>query len=148
MAMQEAAEMMAWEQRPEYQRKAPGAAGWLAGANMRTFQLLDRRERIDLCLQSLATIFSLDKEQLRQELTDIQILDWSGAPHIRGGYSYETVGAGDVRARLLQPVEQTIWFAGEALYEGIAPGTVEAAFTSGLLSSLFQSTSGLKSERR
>jgi predicted NAD/FAD-dependent oxidoreductase len=41
------------------------------------------------------------------------------------------VETGKARQQLLQPVEGTIWFAGEALYDGIAPGTVEAALTSG-----------------
>jgi len=33
---------------------------------------------------------------------------------------------------LNEPVEKTIFFAGEYLYEGPAMGTVEAALTSGL----------------
>jgi len=106
--------------------------GWLSGGNMRIFQQLDPGARIDACLQSLSGIFSMDKEQLRQQLSGLQLLDWAESPHIRGGYSYDTVGAAAARQRLLQPIEQTIWFAGEALYEGVAPGTVEAAFTSGI----------------
>jgi monoamine oxidase len=105
--------------------------GWLAGGNMRTFQQLGPDARIDVCLRSLATIFGLDSEYLRQQLSVIRIWDWSLAPAVRGGYSYDTVDASAARSLLSQPVDRTIWFAGEALYEGIAPGTVEAAFTSG-----------------
>ncbi|MBS1662708.1 MAG: FAD-dependent oxidoreductase [Bacteroidetes bacterium] len=105
--------------------------GWLAGENMRVFQGLDEEVRVLRCLESIAAIFSMEVSALRTLLQDIQILDWEEAPHIRGGYSYDTVGAEDVRAVLMEPVEGTIWFAGEAFYEGIAPGTVEAAFTSG-----------------
>ncbi len=105
--------------------------GWLAGQLMYNFQLLSQAERIESCLQSLAAVFSLDKEELRQSLSAILVLDWSKAPYILGGYSYDTVGAENARSLLSQAVEGTLWFAGEALYEGVAPGTIEAAFTSG-----------------
>lgn len=106
--------------------------GWLAGSNMQAFQQLDELGRIDSCLRSLAGIFSLEVEYLRGALKAYRILDWAHTPYVRGGYSFDTVGASAARARLATPVEETIWFAGEALYEGIAPGTVEAAFTSGM----------------
>jgi monoamine oxidase len=41
------------------------------------------------------------------------------------------VGAPDARRLLKEPLEDTLYFAGEGLYEGEVPGTVEAAFSSG-----------------
>ena len=105
--------------------------GWLAGANMKAFQQLSEEKRSESCFQSLGAIFSIDKEVIRQELVVLKILDWANPPYVRGGYSFDTVETGKARHQLLQPVEGTIWFAGEALYDGIAPGTVEAALTSG-----------------
>jgi monoamine oxidase len=106
--------------------------GWLAGEGMRRFQSLDPEGRRQLCMESLAAIFSLDARHLRQELIASLVLDWAVAPFVCGGYSFDTVGAADARALLSQPVEGTLWFCGEALYEGEAPGTVEAALSSGL----------------
>jgi len=105
--------------------------GWLAGENMRAFQQLGEKERVEACFLSLGAIFSMDKEAISRELAVLQVLDWVNPPYVRGGYSFDTVETGKAREILLQPVERTIWFAGEALYEGIAPGTVEAALTSG-----------------
>jgi monoamine oxidase len=105
--------------------------GWLAGERMRSFLRLDEAGRIESCLRSLATIFGLEPEWLRQELAGVAILDWAGASFVRGGYSFETVGATGARAALLQPVAETIYFCGEALYDGESPGTVEAALQSG-----------------
>ncbi|WP_431217577.1 FAD-dependent oxidoreductase [Puia sp. P3] len=82
-------------------------------------------------MRSLAGIFSTDTDELRKEVVALRIIDWAEHPFVRGGYSYDTVGAADARTRLSASVEGTIWFAGEALYEGIAPGTIEAALTSG-----------------
>jgi monoamine oxidase len=105
--------------------------GWLTGENMRIFQGQNTEQRMDACLSAVASIFSVDKSFLQQQLTASLILDWSTAPYISGGYSFETVGSAEARAVLSQPVSETLYFAGEALYEGNAPATVEAALCSG-----------------
>jgi monoamine oxidase len=105
--------------------------GWLAGGRMQAFLQLGEAQRVDACLRSLAHIFSRDVEALRREVVALRIVDWAKHPYVLGGYSYDTVGAADARALLGSSVDGTIWFAGEALYEGIAPGTIEAALTSG-----------------
>jgi monoamine oxidase len=119
-----------WWTQPE--EESTLITGWLTGENMRSFQALPDARRLDHCLSSLASIFSIDPNFLREQLTASRILDWSTAPYVWGGYSFETVTGADARALLSQPVGQTIFFAGEALYEGIAPATVEAALSSGL----------------
>lgn len=110
--------------------------GWLAGNAMRTFQTLDPEARLDSCLRSLASIFSLDIAFLRAQLLSSHIVDWSDVSHIYGGYSYETVGSEAARAILSTPVEETLYFAGEAFYSGSVPATVEAAFHSGRTAAL------------
>ena len=105
--------------------------GWLAGGGMKRFHDLDEAGRLGSCLRSLAAIFSRDVEGLRRELVASLVLDWAGAPFVRGGYSFETVEAAEARAVLSRPIDNTLYFCGEALYDGMAPGTVEAAFSSG-----------------
>jgi monoamine oxidase len=105
--------------------------GWLTGDNMRAFQNLTGPGRLDACLSAVASIFTVDRTFLQRQLTASRILDWSAAPYIAGGYSFEAINGAEARAILSQPVEQTLYFAGEALYEGAAPATVEAAFCSG-----------------
>ena len=48
-----------------------------------------------------------------------------------GGYSYSLPASEQAKKVLATPVENTLFFAGEALYAGDAPGTVEAAFITG-----------------
>jgi len=105
--------------------------GWLSGDRMRRFRQMDEAARLESCLQSMAAIFSRKTEWLRSELAASLILDWSEASFVKGGYSFETVGAAQARAVLSQPFGETLYFCGEALYEGAAPGTVEAALQSG-----------------
>jgi monoamine oxidase len=106
--------------------------GWLTGEAMRNFQLLDEKGRVDRCLDSLAAIFSMDRNIVQQELNASLILDWQQQPYIYGAYSFDTVATPASRALLRRPIAHTLYFAGEAIYEGSAPGTVEAAFHSGL----------------
>jgi monoamine oxidase len=117
-----------WLQSPE---ESPLVTGWLTGAVLKKFRELDYQARIDLCLQSLASIFGRDIRFLQQQLITVHIADWPSAPYIKGGYSFDTVESVQARKVLRQPIQETLFFAGEALYEGPSPGTVEAAFTSG-----------------
>jgi len=117
-----------WLQSPQ---ESSLVTGWLTGAVLKKFRELDYQARIDLCLQSLASIFGRDIRFLQQQLMRVHIADWPSAPYIKGGYSFDTVESGQARKVLRQPIQETLFFAGEALYEGPSPGTVEAAFTSG-----------------
>jgi monoamine oxidase len=105
--------------------------GWLAGERMHRFQQLDEDGKRASCLRSLAAIFSRKTEELQNELVAMRVLDWAGAAFVRGGYSYETVESSAARSLLAAGIKDTIWFCGEAFYEGEAPGTVEAALSSG-----------------
>jgi monoamine oxidase len=105
--------------------------GWLTGSHMKAIQNMDNAAQIDCCLSSLASIFNKDKAALREELVQARILDWAAEPFVRGGYSFDTVNSAKARKILQEPVMETLYFAGEALYEGPSPGTVEAALTSG-----------------
>jgi monoamine oxidase len=106
--------------------------GWVAGQKLLALRALDKEARITAALQSLAGIFDVDREVLRGRLKASLFLDWETAPAIHGGYSFDTVGAADARVVLSQPVDGTLFFGGEGLYEGDVPGTVEAAFCSGV----------------
>ena len=106
--------------------------GWLTGENMRRFQALDPQDRLAHCLSSLAAIFSRDIALLQDQLEAFRIFDWREQPYVHGGYSFDMVMTPASRQILRTPVAETLYFAGEAIYEGSAPGTVEAAFHSGL----------------
>jgi monoamine oxidase len=106
--------------------------GWLTGENMRRFRALGPEDRLEHCLSSLAGIFSRDPGWLRDQLAAYRIFDWMEQPYVHGGYSFDKVMTPECRRILQTPIAETIYFAGEAIYEGSAPGTVEAAFQSGL----------------
>jgi len=59
------------------------------------------------------------------------VVNWKQQPFTLGGYSYNYIGNRQAKEFLSQPVSNTIFFAGEALYSGPSPGTVEAALVTG-----------------
>jgi monoamine oxidase len=110
----------------------PLITAWISGERMRVFRALGKEGRIDSSLRSLAAIFSVEENDLRAELRASLVLDWEAAPAVLGGYSFDTVESVRAREVLCEPVADTLYFAGEGLYTGSAPGTVEAAFCSGV----------------
>lgn len=81
-------------------------------------------------LESLSEIFGLSAAELESRLESAQVYDWQADPFSRGAYSYTLVGGQKARAMLAAPVEDTLFFAGEATHEGQS-GTVAGALSSG-----------------
>lgn len=118
-----------WTQMPQ---RSPVLTGWLGGLPAAAKKDTPPEEILQISLQSLSNIFKLGVDELKQKLIAFDVANWTTDPFTCGSYAYDTVRAGDARKILSQPVENTIFFAGEYLYEGPAMGTVEAALTSGL----------------
>jgi monoamine oxidase len=57
--------------------------------------------------------------------------DWQADPYARGGYSYVRVGGAGAREALAAPLEETLYFAGEAT-DAEEAGTVGGALASGM----------------
>jgi monoamine oxidase len=117
-----------WSQLPD---PRPLLTGWLAGPAATRLRDASDEEVLGLALESLATVLAISPDVLRAQLQASYIHNWGREPHTYGAYSYPTVGAPAARAALAQPVADTLFFAGEAVYEGPHAGTVEAALVSG-----------------
>lgn len=59
------------------------------------------------------------------------IFRWADQPFVRGGYSYPRLGSLGDRKRLAQPVNNQIFFAGEATSYTCESGTINAALITG-----------------
>jgi monoamine oxidase len=58
--------------------------------------------------------------------------DWNADPWSRGAYSYPRAGGSRAGRALREPVQNTLFFAGEAMCEPPDNGTVHGAIASGL----------------
>jgi monoamine oxidase len=79
----------------------------------------------------LGYIFDCPESIVRSKIRAAKVVNWVNDPFARGAYAYKTIETGQVMELLSQPVENTVYFAGEAYYEGPEMGTVEAALVSG-----------------
>jgi monoamine oxidase len=77
-------------------------------------------------LESLSTIFDGPKF----DLEGAYLHNWQTDPYSLGAYSYIGVGGSDARRALAAPLEDTLFFAGEATDENEA-ATVGGALQSG-----------------
>jgi monoamine oxidase len=84
------------------------------------------------CLGTLANAFGLSTTSLEQLLLSWHCHDWQADLLARGAYSYVPAGAIDASAQLTEPVEDTLYFAGEHTDTTGHWGTVHAAVRSGL----------------
>lgn len=105
--------------------------GWMAGPRAARMKMMSEKELIDESLRSLASIFKRETAELCALLHHAQVANWSVESFALGAYTYATVESSRARKILSDPVQDTVWFAGEALYDGPEMGTVEAALSNG-----------------
>jgi monoamine oxidase len=105
--------------------------GWLGGIPADERKDFPDEEILMLTLDSLSKVFNISTAELKDKLTAWHVANWTSDPHTLGSYSYNKLESDAARKILLAPVDETIYFAGEYLYDGTAIGTVEAALTSG-----------------
>lgn len=107
--------------------QTPVLTGWIGGPDAQELARLPQETLLDLALGSLAKLFPQETDW-HNRLTGHHISRWSTDPFSLGAYSYAVVNGDTYRNQLAEPVQNTLFFAGEALTDG---GTVEAALKSG-----------------
>jgi len=106
--------------------------GWAGGSAAEGLLNLSRGELLDCAIRSLSRIFGKAEHWLRERVNGIYYHDWSKDPFSRGAYSYPKVGGLKAAQTLAEPVNDTIFFAGEATDFQGDNGTVHAALDSGI----------------
>jgi monoamine oxidase len=112
--------------------RVPLLVAWAGGA--RVHRLGRRASRTQLLASTLASLRELFGPgiDLPGLLQGHYYHDWQKDPFARGAYSYVTVGGGAARGILAQPLEDTLFFAGEATDTADEAGTVAGALQSGV----------------
>jgi monoamine oxidase len=118
-----------WTQHPS---SSTILTGWLGGPPAERKKGMSNDELLEEGLQSLSRIFNIEPNELKKDLGTSHVVNWTTDPFTLGSYAYDTLESAEARKVLNTPIDHTIYFAGEYLYDGPAMGTVEAALTSGL----------------
>jgi monoamine oxidase len=117
-----------WTQEP---RKSNWLTGWAGGPTAERLMGLSREELTGRAISSLVKIFGESEGVARELMDGVQYHDWRSDPFSRGAYSYPGVGGLEAARMLAEPIEETLWFAGEATDFSGNSGTVHAALQSG-----------------
>jgi monoamine oxidase len=117
-----------WTQVPA---RAPLLVAWAGGPRALRATALAEGELLGKTLESLRRLFGRGVD-VAGELEAYYYHDWQHDPFAAGAYSYVTVGADAARATLAQPIDDTLFFAGEATDTADEAGTVNGALESGV----------------
>lgn len=112
-------------------RKLPLITGW---APFRCAERLSGQSRafvVERSLQTLSGLMSVSTRELQSLLAEAYDHDWQTDPFSLGAYSYGKVGSDGKQQALGNPVQNTLFFAGEATDTTGHNGTVHGAIASG-----------------
>jgi monoamine oxidase len=111
--------------------RAPILVAWAGGPPGEALAALDREARVARVVESLAGTFGLPVERVRAQLVAAYHHDWTRDPLARGAYTFMRVGGADAGAEIAEPLEATLYFAGEHTCADGNWSTVHGAIESG-----------------
>jgi len=110
--------------------RAPILTGWAGGHAADALLAENPDARVDRALDAMARAFGEKRTKLDDRLVDAYTHDWQSDPFSRCAYSYALVGGTSAHRALARPIDDTLFFAGEAT-NGEETGTVSGAIASG-----------------
>jgi monoamine oxidase len=110
---------------------APMLTGWAAGPRAARMAAMTGDEIADEAVAALSRALGMGRDDLNALLTGRYVHNWSADPFSSGGYSYICAGGLAAPGALAAPVEDTLFFAGEATDTQGETGTVHAALQTG-----------------
>lgn len=115
---------------PGYRRSGPPVlAAYLTADRARTIDALAEADALALGLREAATL--LGDSSLADAVTAAKRVSWAADSLARGGYAHLPPGGAEARPALAAPVEDRLFFAGEATAWESNPQTVHGAIESG-----------------
>lgn len=110
---------------------SPLLIAWAAGPRAMQFANADENHIVRQAINDLAHIFELPAHDISTRIESVYLHDWQRDPYALGAYSYVKVGGFGARKILSKPIEDTLYFAGEATASHGEAGTVAGALISG-----------------
>ena len=113
--------------------RSPLLVGWAGGprATRLRASVTENGGIEDRAVRAIARQFGVPRAKIASLVERCWHHDWSGDPYTLGAYSYALVGGSRAAARLGRPIENTLFFAGEAADAEGRTGTVHGAIGTG-----------------
>lgn len=110
--------------------RAPMIVGWVGGPAAEKFTGRDKEDAVGQALTSLSQILGVSEDRLHKLQLASYWHDWGADPFSRGSYAYLPVNGLEAQQTLARSVDETLFFAGEAISVGHI-GTVHGAVETG-----------------
>jgi monoamine oxidase len=107
--------------------EAPIITAFFGGSAVERFRALGA----DAPLAAVGALGRMLGRKMESRLEQARFVDWPADPYAKMSYSYIPVGGAGLRAKLAQPVDEVLYFAGEAT-NAMRPATVHGALESGV----------------
>jgi monoamine oxidase len=117
-----------WTQLP---MRVPLLVGWSGGPAAERLAGQTDAQVLAAALAALARMLGVSEAYLSERLVVSHAADWQADPFARGAYSYVPVGGLDAMQRLAEPINDALFFAGEATHHEGQSGTVSGAIATG-----------------
>jgi monoamine oxidase len=117
-----------WTQMPS---KVPLLTGWSPAHCAERLSGQSAAFTVHRSLETLSRLLRISLGELETLLVGAYVHDWQSDPFTRGAYSYSRAGQDLAQRELSAPVEETLFFAGEAADISGHNGTVHGAIQSG-----------------
>ncbi|WP_254509394.1 flavin monoamine oxidase family protein [Anatilimnocola floriformis] len=111
--------------------RSPILTGWSGGPRAAELSRLTDETILKAGLEQLATSFRVDHRKLELKLAAHLVHNWQADQFARGAYAYVPCGGMALPRQSGEPVENTLFFAGEATHRQLM-GTVQGAIASGV----------------
>lgn len=104
---------------------------WCGGPKTNWLPGKSKDQLTDVAIGTLSRLLRIGRPTLEAELRSSHYHDWLVDPFSCGAYSYVKAGGFEAAQRIALPLENTLWFAGEAMATDGHWGTVHGAMDSG-----------------
>ncbi len=109
----------------------PMLTGWAGGPQSDRLGTTNPERLCELAITSLASALVVPRETLDNQLVSWHLHEWNSDPFALGAYTYVLAGGLDAHKTLGRPIENTLFFAGEATVGKGFNATMEGAVESG-----------------
>jgi monoamine oxidase len=113
-------------------KESPTLVGWVGGPAADRLSGRSEDEIVATAAEVLARALAISRDNVLAAVVAATAADWKQDPWARGAYSWIPAGALDAPADLAEPVDDTLFFAGEATDTAGYRGTVHGALVTGL----------------
>jgi monoamine oxidase len=111
--------------------KRPTLIAWAGGPEALRQPTTDSARLQDLALESLSHALARPRREVEPQMVACHYHDWRSDPFALGAYTYVPVGGSQAHRILARPVDNTLYFAGEATCGAGLNATMEGALESG-----------------